>query len=110
MRTLILAALLLVLGACNTNQTTSHGTKSCGLLGCVSSPYLAAKLSPAMIGQPVSVAMNAAGAPTQSASDGSTSWYTWRREQQDGGSLYACTETITAVDGKITDYRYDGHC
>lgn len=109
-RAFIIAAAAIALSACS-NQSSPYGTKSCGLIGCVSSAHLKAKLSPAMIGKPVSAAISAAGAPTSSYSTGGIDYLTWRREQQDPSlGLLACTESITVKDGKVTDYHFEGHC
>jgi hypothetical protein len=43
---------------------------SCGLLGCVSSPFLRAKLGDRVVGRPVSEAVGIAGAPTASVAVG----------------------------------------
>ncbi len=112
MKILVIAATaILALAGCSTDQTTAHGTKRCGLVGCVSSPFLAAKLSPTIIGQPPSAAISRAGAPTDSYSSGGVDYLTWRREQNDPSlGLLACTETVTVTNGTITDYRFDGHC
>lgn len=85
--------------------------RSCGLIGCISSPYLAARIGPGIIGAPVTAAVASAGAPSASyrAPDGSET-LTWRREQRDGGMQLACEETITARDGRVATYSARGHC
>lgn len=83
----------------------------CGLIGCVSSGYLAARLGPSIVGQPVTRAIGMAGAPDGSYSSGGFDYLTWRRSQQDGslGQL-SCTESIKAQGGTVVDYRSEGNC
>lgn len=107
---LILLGILLDATACT--STDSANTK-CGVIGCVSSPYLKAKGGTGLIGQPVAAAMaTMGGAPTSSyqASDGIQT-LTWSRVQQDEttGQL-ACSETLTVKGGLIVGYVADGHC
>lgn len=84
--------------------------QNCGLLGCVSSPYLKAKLSPDLIGHPVSEAIGLAGAPDNSVPIGNVTYLTWRRVQRDGSALYACQETVSVRDNRIGGYRFEGNC
>lgn len=104
--------LALLVGCTAGQQSSAYGSRSCGLLGCVSSSYLKARLSPAIVGQPVATAIQAAGgAPSSSYTDaGGTEYLTWQRVQQDGGSQYACTESVSARGGIVVGYRFDGHC
>lgn len=85
--------------------------RSCGLLACISSPYLAAKIGPDIIGAPVSLALTRAGAPSASyrGADG-TETLSWRRQQQDGGMQLACEETVTVRGGTVATYSANGHC
>lgn len=104
-------ACLLALTAC-ANASDQYGSRSCGLIGCVSSPYLKAKFSPDIIGAPVASAIAAAGAPDSTYTDPSSgiSYLTWRRTQQDGGGVLSCQEVLTVKDSIVRNYRYDGHC
>lgn len=77
---------------------------------CVSSGHLKAKLSPTVIGEPVAVALQRAGAPNSSYRDGDQDYLTWRRTQRDGSALYSCEERVTARKGVIVSYRFDGNC
>ena len=52
---------------------------SCGLLGCVSSPFLRAKLGDRVVGRPVSEAVGIAGAPTASVAVGNITYSCGRR-------------------------------
>ncbi len=111
---LILAAVLAVAHCAPPPMAQQPGVsinRSCGLIGCLSSPYLAAKLSPGIIGGPVSLPVSMAGAPTSSyrAADG-TETLSWRRQQQDGGMQLACEETVTAKGGIVATYSANGHC
>ena len=112
MRILFAAATATLIGltACAAQNNSPYGRRACGLLACISSPYLKAKLTPSMIGSPVSVALREAGAPTSSYRDGDDDHLVWRREQRDGSALYSCEERIVARRGIITSYRFDGHC
>lgn len=106
----IAPAVLIVLSACAAQNESPYGRRACGLLACISSPYLKAKLSPSMIGSPVSVALRAAGAPTSSYRNGDEDHLVWRREQRDGAALYTCEERVVASKGVVTSYRFDGNC
>lgn len=105
-------ALLLVGGGCTNNRgDEAYGRRACGLLACVSSPYLRAKLSPSIIGQPVGAALTSAGAPTNTYRSGDAEHLTWRRTQNDASlGMLACEETVRAEKGRIVSYRFDGHC
>lgn len=103
---------LIAVTACTAPQgDEAYGRRACGALACITSPYLKAKLSPAVIGQPVSAALARAGAPSNSyrAADG-TEHLAWRREQRYGDGMLACEERIVVGGGRIADYRFDGHC
>lgn len=81
--------------------------RSCGLFGCISSPYLRAKLGDAST---VAEAVGLAGAPDSSTAVGSGKFLTWRRTQRfDGGEL-SCSETIGAIGNRVVSYRFDGNC
>jgi hypothetical protein len=91
--------------------------QSCGWLGCIASPYTQAKLNPQRngsgiepVGQAVGYAIATAGVPDASVAVGSVTYMTWRRTQRDGGSIYACEETIAVKAGKIAAYRFAGNC
>ena len=84
--------------------------RNCGLLGCVSSPYLQAKLGYGIVGRPVGDAIGLAGAPTASVTTGSVTYLTWRRVQQDRSALYVCEETVSVRNNRIGGYRFDGNC
>ena len=101
-----------LLSACvNPNQTSQYGERRCGLLGCISSPYLKAKFDGSIIGQPVSTAIMKAGAPTSTYSNSGTDYLTWRREQRDSSfGLLACEEALVVRDSTVRDYRFQGHC
>ncbi len=103
-------AALPLLQGCSAGSRTPYGERSCGLLACITSPYLKAKLGPSMIGQPVSAALSAAGAPDSSYSTDGAETLTWRREQAYQGGMLQCSETITARGGVISGYRFNGHC
>jgi hypothetical protein len=83
---------------------------NCGLLGCVSSPFLRAKLGDRVVGRPVSEAVGIAGAPTASVAVGNITYLTWRRMQRDGSALYVCEETVSVRDSQIGGYRFEGNC
>jgi len=115
MRSSFALAALLALAACGAPPRPAQPgvsiNRSCGLIGCLSSPYLAARLSPGIIGGPVSLPVSMAGAPTASyrGADGSET-LTWRREQRDSGMQLACEETVTARGGIVATYSANGHC
>lgn len=114
MRTTLLSAVALTVtltGCGDPNRKTTHGVNACGLLACISSPYLKAKFSPLMIGRHISEAIALAGSPTSSYKDGAGEEYlTWRRTQEYGGGILACQELLQVRGTMIVDYRYDGHC
>ncbi len=115
MRASFVLAASLALAHCGTPpravQAGATVNRSCGLIGCMTSPYLAAKIGPGVIGGPVSLPVSIAGAPSASyrAADG-TETLSWRRQQQDGGMQLACEETVTARGGIVATYSANGHC
>lgn len=110
MRTIMILGVMLALAAC-TSEARQH--RGCGLLGCLSSPYLQARGSERLIGQPVEQAIAALGGAPDSALDiGDTKRVlTWSRVQTDAsvGTL-SCTETLIEQDGRVTGYSAEGHC
>ena len=106
MKSILTLGLALVLAGCGAPR------EGCGLLGCVSSPYLQARGTNA-IGQSVQSAVAQMGGAPDSAIqiNASTSVMTWRRQQYDAslGQL-ACTETLTAVNGMVLQYSHRGNC
>ena len=92
-------------------EQSPYGTRSCGLIACISSPYLRAKLDPSVIGQPVSVSISKAGIPDKSFQIQDTLYLSWERIQDSPDTgLLSCTETITVKNAIIQTYRFDGHC
>lgn len=81
--------------------------RRCGLFGCISSPYLRARLGDAFT---VSAAVATAGAPTSSVDVGSGRFLTWRRTQFFHGGILSCEETIAARGDRIVAYRFEGNC
>ena len=107
--------LLVALGSCTANSNTATHDKierQCGLIGCVSSPYLHAKGSTKLIGTPVASAVSQMGsAPTSSVDLGNgTTLMSWTRNQHGDAGMLSCTENVTVKSGTVIDYSGKGHC
>lgn len=112
MRIINLSFILLLTG-CAATQPDDNIKRHCGLIACITSPYLQAKGGSALVGMPVAAAISRMGsAPTSSVDIGNGSTLmSWIRTQSgnDFGTL-SCTENITVKNGVVTDYSGQGHC
>lgn len=104
------AALLIVLSL----SACAPPHEGCGLIGCITSPYLQARGSAhALIGYPVATAVSVmGGAPTSQVDLGDgTRAMTWTRSQNDRdfGQL-SCSETVIIRGTTINQYSRRGHC
>lgn len=107
-------SLLLLLGGCGaTSSPDAKIERQCGVIACITSPYLQAKGGSNVIGLPIAAAISKMGsAPTSSVDLGNGSTLmSWNRTQtsNDFGTL-SCTENITVMNGVVTDYSGKGHC
>lgn len=102
----------LIAGVCTLFLSACEAPRSgCGLIGCVTSGYLKARLGPEYVGRPVAEAISRAGAPAGHTVAGGDDFYTWERTQSDRGlGQLSCRETITARDGWIVNYSRAGNC
>jgi hypothetical protein len=105
----LLAAIALTAGitACAPPQ------EGCGLIGCITTPYLRARGTLGLQGAPVSEAiMVMGGAPTSNVDIGNGQRVmTWQRDQNDREfGFLSCSETITTEGQRITQYMRRGHC
>ncbi len=107
---LLTASAMAACGPVPRQSAGGYDTRSCGLLACVSSGYLAAKLGPDLLGQPVGAALDRAGAPSATFNVAGVDYLSWRRQQQDGGAVYSCEERIQTRGGRVTDYSRSGNC
>lgn len=84
----------------------------CGLIGCVSSPYLRAR-GQNLIGASISTAIaTMGGAPTSTYDiNPTTKVATWTRQQSDPSfGFLSCSETLTFNDGAVVNYARNGNC
>jgi hypothetical protein len=111
---ILVLPLLMFVGGCTAtpNATNDKIERSCGLLGCISSPYLHAKGSASLIGMPLASAVAQMGsAPTSSVDLGNgTTLMSWTRTQTDDMGLASCTENLTVKNGMVIDYSGKGNC
>ena len=106
-----IVAMGIALGAAGCQQRDTAGSQ-CGLLGCISSPYLAAR-GKNLVGADVATAVSTMGGTPSGVlqADATTTIMTWARQQNtpDFG-LLACSETLYFQSGRVVKYEKRGHC
>lgn len=99
--------LLAALTACAPPQ------EGCGLIGCVSSPYLRARGNAGLVGASLASVIAFFGeAPSSSVDIGNGQRVmTWTRSQSDRDmGFLSCSETITVGADRVTGYSRRGNC
>lgn len=108
--------LIVIISICSCNSSSKLDQKidrRCGVIACITSPYLAAKGGSQLIGVPVAAAVATMGsAPTSSVDLGNGSMLmSWIKTQDDRDlGLLSCTENLTVKNGLVIDYSGKGHC
>lgn len=114
MRAVAAALILVGVAACAPQKNIyGGGGLDCGKPFCVTSPYVAAKGGPLMVGGYIdAVITEMGGAPTSAVNVGSgVMAMTWTRTQNaTGGGIIACSETMMVKDGRVTSYSANGNC
>ena len=106
MKWMVLAATA-ALSACAPSQN------GCGLLACITSPYLRAKAGPGIVGMPLPAAIaTMGGAPTSTVESGpGRTFMTWTRTQNDRDTgLLSCNESLEVQAGRVIGWMAQGHC
>jgi hypothetical protein len=87
------------------------GERNCGVLGCISSPYLQARMDGSVIGKPIATVIQKMGLPDKTYQDGSVQYLSWVRMTEDAelGEM-RCTETVTVQGGTVASYHFNGNC
>lgn len=113
MRAFLVLIAATVLVGCGTmgSRDSKWGSRRCGLIGCITSPDLKARLSPQIVGRPLSEVIQRMGPPDKTYQDGTNQYLSWVRTNNtaDFGTL-SCTETVTARASTVVNYRFDGNC
>ena len=105
----LMVVITLALAGC---QTVDTAGSQCGLIGCITSPYLQARGKNLVGADPATAISTMGGAPqTALQIDANTTVLTWSRQQNtpEAGFL-ACSETLFFVSGRVARYEKRGHC